>query len=279
VTESVSLQKRKKIDDERVNKPIKTEIYNDSIKKEMPIKSENTDSDDIKKDFIKQKIENIKKLGSEDIKMEEINKESDDKSNIKTEIVDAMDVDPSEEKTENEKSSNTTEKETNNDDSLNDHARKVMFHNIMENSHIPLEEDMEFELYMYKFLCMQFGIENVTSENMSLPIMLDYFGSEGVTYNMYDNETSKLTIGVDNNDIKNKKIDKNEKQEIKSSNKKLWKVHIDNYCCTIDRNTLVSNEEKIKIYLFIIIIIIIINLIIKIFIYLLHYIINGLLIH
>jgi len=249
MTESVSLQKKKKINYERVNKPIKSELYNDNIKKEMRIKSENIDNDNIKEDSIKQKIENIKKeLGSDDIKMEEINKELDDKSNIKTEIVDAMDVDPSEEKTENEKSSNTTEKETNNDDSLNDHARKVMFHNIMENSHIPLEEDMEFELYMYKFLCMQFGVENVTSENMSLPIMLDYFGSEGVTYNMYDNETSKLTIGVDNSDIKNKKIDKNEKQEIKSSDKKLWKVHIDNYSCTIDRKTLEinSNNENLR---------------------------------
>jgi len=231
VTESVSLQKRKKIDDERESKSMETE--NENIEKEISIKSEDVD-----------------------IKMEEVKNELNDIKNIKNEIIDAMDVDPvGEVKTENEKSTKDTEtdsktdtkdKENNSDDIMNDNTRKVMFHNIMDNSHVPLEDDMEFELYMYKFLCMQFGIENVTSENMSLPIMLDYFGSEGVTYNMYDNETSKLTLGVDNNDVK-KKVDKNEKTEVKSSDKKLWKVHIDNYCCTIDRKTLVSDIFIIKI--------------------------------
>ena len=209
-----------------------------------PIKQEDNKMDitpinqeDIKKEEIKN--EEIKK---EDIKNEDIKSE-----NIKSETIDAMDVDepaPITEKS-NDKSSMATESDSNikeKKEELNDNARKVMFHNIMDNSHIPLEDDMEFELYMYKFLCMQFGVENVTSENMALPIILDYFGSnEGVTYSTYDNDTSKLTINVNNKDSQKKKEDDNEKSE-KSNNsgKKLWKVHIDSHCCTIDRKTLVS---------------------------------------
>jgi len=228
------------------NKMDITPINQEDIKKEE-IKNEEIKNEEIKNEEIKNEEIKNEEIKNEEIKKEDIKNEDIKSENIKSETIDAMDVDepaPITEKS-NDKSSMATESDSNikeKKEELNDNARKVMFHNIMDNSHIPLEDDMEFELYMYKFLCMQFGVENVTSENMALPIILDYFGSnEGVTYSTYDNDTSKLTINVNNKDSQKKKEDDNEKSE-KSNNsgKKLWKVHIDSHCCTIDRKTLVS---------------------------------------
>jgi len=232
MTESISLQKKKKVDEEK-------EFQRKSKDSILENDSNENDKNNFEKD-----------ISMDSTKEENIEKE---KPNKKTEVVDAMDIDDTnlaedEDKLEKNKDNKMDLKiPEDKEESLSDSVRKVMFHNIMDNSHIPLEEDMEFELYMYKFLCMQFGVENVTSENMSLPIMLDYFGSnDGVTYNIYDNETSKLTIKVDKNDNKKRKEDKSVKLDTKSNNsgKKMWKVHIDNHSCTIDRKTLEINSTN-----------------------------------
>jgi len=235
VTESICLQKKKKIDEEKEVEKKDKLVSVDGIKEE-------SEKDNIKKEEGDFKVSIKKEI---DDKLD--SKINDDKiftNNVKTEVVDPMEVDESldDKLSKENKDELSKNKDNSKDEILSEQAKKVMFHNIMDNSHIPLEEDMEFELYMYKFLCMQFGIENVDSENMPLPIMLDYFGSsDGVTYNNYDRETSKLSIKVDN-DAKNKKDNNSISDTTRSNNngKKLWKVHIDNHCCTIDRKTLVS---------------------------------------